>query len=172
MIPAACAQGVGPLKLVILPTLRDQSPPGALDFSHKDQFESSLIFPKQEFLWNQGLDKSDFSDYTDISDESKIRLDGVRKMANRNRKDSLSKSKALDMGCCKVESLVSVDDRGQMVLPKEIREKANIHPGDKLALISWEKEGEVCCVSLIRAEDLMGMVKGLLGPMMKEMFSG
>ena len=31
-------------------------------------------------------------------------------------------------------SLISVDDRGQMVLPKEIRDKANILPGDKLAV--------------------------------------
>jgi antitoxin PrlF len=71
--------------------------------------------------------------------------------------------------CCKVESLISVDERGQMVLPKEMREKANIHPGDKLALISWEKNGKVCCISMVKAEDFGDMVKGLLGPMMKEM---
>ncbi len=71
-------------------------------------------------------------------------------------------------GCCKVESLISVDDRGQMVLPKEIRDKAKIRAGDKLAVISWEKAGEVCCISLIKAEDFEVMVKGLLGPMMKE----
>ena len=74
------------------------------------------------------------------------------------------------MGGCKVESVVSIDDRGQMVLPKEVREKANIRSGEKLAVISWEKEGEVCCISLVKAEDLMEMVKGLLGPMMKDMF--
>ena len=72
-------------------------------------------------------------------------------------------------GCCKVESLISVDERGQMVLPKEIRDKANIRAGDKLALVSWERDGRVCCISLIKAEDFAGMVKGLLGPMMKEM---
>ena len=74
-----------------------------------------------------------------------------------------------NLSCCKVESLISVDERGQMVLPKEIREKANIRPGDKLALISWEKDGKVCCISMIKAEDFGNMVKGLLGPMMKEM---
>ena len=74
-------------------------------------------------------------------------------------------------GCCKVESVISVDERGQMVLPKEIREKAGIRAGDKLALLSWEKEGRVCCISLIRAEDLSKMTKDLLGPMMKEMAS-
>ncbi len=92
-------------------------------------------------------------------------------MPKRNQ-DETSSAPGARIGCCKVESLIHVDERGQMVLPKEIREKANIRPGDKLALISWEREGEVCCVSLIRAEELMGMVKGLLGPMMKEMFPG
>ena len=72
-------------------------------------------------------------------------------------------------GCCKVESLISVDERGQMVLPKELRDKANIRAGDKLAIISWEKDGKVCCISLIKAEGFGNMVKGLLGPMMKEM---
>ena len=72
-------------------------------------------------------------------------------------------------GCCKVDSLVSVDERGQMVLPKELRERAKIRPGDKLAVVSnWGKDGELCCVSLIKVENLAGMVKGLLGPAMKE----
>jgi len=71
-------------------------------------------------------------------------------------------------GCCKVESVISVDERGQRVLPKEIREKAGIRAGDKLALLSWEKEGKVRCISLIRAEDLSKMTKDLLGPMMTE----
>ncbi len=73
------------------------------------------------------------------------------------------------MSCCKVESLISVDERGQMVLPKEIRDKANIRPGDKLALVSWEKDGKVCCFTLIKVEEFTDMVRGLLGPMMEEL---
>ena len=72
-------------------------------------------------------------------------------------------------GCCRVESVVSVDERGQMVLPKDIREKANIRAGDKLAVIGWESEGKLCCISLIKADQLGEMVKSLLGPMMKEL---
>ena len=72
------------------------------------------------------------------------------------------------MSCCKVESVISVDERGQMVLPKEIRDKANIRAGDKLAVVSWERDGKICCISLVKAEDFTEMVKGLLGPMMKE----
>ncbi len=74
-----------------------------------------------------------------------------------------------EMGCCKVESVISVDERGQMILPKETREKADIRAGDKLALVSWEKEGKICCMFLIKAEELAGMVKNMLGPIMKEM---
>ena len=88
----------------------------------------------------------------------------VKKDENENCCAPMGKS----MSCCKVESLVSVDERGQMVLPKEIRDKAGIRAGDKLALTSWEKDGKVCCITLIRAEDFAEMVKGLLGPMMKE----
>ena len=76
-----------------------------------------------------------------------------------------------EISCCKVESVISVDDRGQMVLPKEIRDKANIHAGDKLAVISWEKDGRICCISLIKTEDFAEMVKGLLGPMMREIIA-
>lgn len=72
------------------------------------------------------------------------------------------------LGCCKVESVVSVDGRGQMVLPKEIRETAGIKPGDKLAVVGWEQGGKVCCISLIKVEDLTEMVKDMLGPVMKE----
>ena len=79
-------------------------------------------------------------------------------------------SPAALQGCCKVEALVSVDERGQMVLPKEARDKANIRAGDKLAVISWEKGGQVSCLSLIKAESLTDMVKDMLGPVMSEMF--
>jgi AbrB family looped-hinge helix DNA binding protein len=90
-------------------------------------------------------------------------------MGKQTKTASCFNSTGSVLSCCKVESLISVDERGQMVLPKEIREKANIRPGDKLALVSWEREGKVCCISMIKAEDFGNMVKDLLGPMMKEM---
>ena len=71
--------------------------------------------------------------------------------------------------CCRVESVISVDERGQMVLPKELRDRANIRAGGKMAVISWEKGGEVCCIYLIRADRLAERVKDFLGPMMKGM---
>lgn len=70
--------------------------------------------------------------------------------------------------CCRIESLISVDERGQMVLPKDLRDRANIAAGDKLALISWEKDGAVCCLTLIKAEQLASGVRDFLGPVMKD----
>ena len=67
---------------------------------------------------------------------------------------------------CMVESVLTIDERGQMVLPKDVRERANIKPGDKLALISWEKDGGICCLALMKVENLSGMVKDVLGPLM------
>ena len=81
-----------------------------------------------------------------------------------------SSGAAENCGCAfRIESIVSVDDRGQMVLPKDLRERANIRPGGKMALVSWEKDGEVCCISLIKADDLTDMVKEKLGPLMAEL---
>lgn len=73
------------------------------------------------------------------------------------------------VSCCRVESLITIDERGQMVLPKDIRERAGIGPGEKLALVSWEHDGAVCCISLVKAGALTGMVQNLLGPMMEEL---
>jgi AbrB family looped-hinge helix DNA binding protein len=75
----------------------------------------------------------------------------------------------MEENCCRVESVISVDERGQMVLPKELRDRANIRAGDKMAVISWDKGGEVCCIYLIKTEHLAERVKDFLGPMMKGM---
>ena len=121
------------------------------------------------------LDKSDYSVYTDFIEQTKCLnitlLNGVMEMEMENG----NKSCCLPMEetcCCKVESVVSIDGRGQMVLPKELRDKAKIGAGDKLAVISWEKGGELCCIALIKAENFTEMVKGQIGPMMKEVVGG
>lgn len=74
-------------------------------------------------------------------------------------------------GGCKVESIVSIDERGQMVLPKELRDRVGIKGGEKFAIVSWETEGKLCCISLIQVRNLNGMVNDLLAPMMKEVIS-
>ena len=90
-------------------------------------------------------------------------------MARKGKKEICCPPLNKEIGCCKVESLITVDDRGQMVLPKEIRDRAKIKAGDKLAIISWEKGEKVCCISLVKADDFAEMVKGFLGPRRKGM---
>ena len=90
-------------------------------------------------------------------------------MAKKNRKVPFCSPMTKEMSCCKVESIISIDERGQMVLPKDLRDKAKIRPGDKLAIVSWDKGGEICCIYLIKAEYLAERVKDFLGPMMKDM---
>ncbi len=77
-------------------------------------------------------------------------------------------TEAAPAACCRVEALVSVDERGQMVLPKELRDRAGIRAGDKLAVMSMEQSGKVCCITLIKAEGLGDMMKAMLGSVMKE----
>jgi len=68
----------------------------------------------------------------------------------------------------KVESIVTVDDRGQMVLPKEIRKKYGLEPGDKLALVTRERFGKVCCIYMFKTEELLDTVRQKLGPLLDE----
>ena len=63
-------------------------------------------------------------------------------MAKKGKDKSCCTPTDIGVGCCKVESLISVDERGQMILPKEIRDRANIRAGNKLAAVSWEKNGD------------------------------
>ena len=88
------------------------------------------------------------------------------RMAAKQKEEPCCSS--VPMSCCKVEALISVDDRGQMVLPKELRDKAGIKAGDKLAVTSWEKDGRVCCIILTKAEELVGMVKATLSPVIED----
>ena len=72
-----------------------------------------------------------------------------------------------DARCCRVEAVVSVDARGQMVLPKELRARAKIAPGDKMALTSFQRDGEIYCIMMTKAEDLSDLVLQSIGPAMK-----
>lgn len=63
---------------------------------------------------------------------------------------------------CQVEAVLSIDSRGQIVIPKEVRKRANIHDGDKLALVSWMNRDEVCCLALIRADNLSSGASGMM----------
>jgi len=68
---------------------------------------------------------------------------------------------------CRIDAVISMDAKGQIVLPKDLRERANIKPNDKLAVVACEKDGEICCIMMIKAEKLVGAVTKALGPLLK-----
>jgi AbrB family looped-hinge helix DNA binding protein len=69
---------------------------------------------------------------------------------------------------CRLEAVLPIDERGQMVLPKDVREKIGISAGDKFALVSWGKNGKICCLALTRVENLGDAVRNLLEPMIQD----
>jgi antitoxin PrlF len=64
---------------------------------------------------------------------------------------------------CKVDSVVTLDSKGHMVLSKDLRERAGLKPNDKIALITFKKEGSICCILMIKAEKLCDPVSKALG---------
>jgi len=72
--------------------------------------------------------------------------------------------------CCKIDAVVSIDAKGQIVLPKDLRERAKLKPNNKLAVIGCERDGDICCFVIVKAEALGGPVKKLLGPILKGVF--
>jgi AbrB family looped-hinge helix DNA binding protein len=86
------------------------------------------------------------------------------------RVDSVTrKQEAKTGGCCNVEAVVTVDARGQIVLPKELRAHAGISAGDKLAVVSMMSGGKLCCLSLMKVQELAGTVREILSPMVNEL---
>jgi len=68
---------------------------------------------------------------------------------------------------CRIDAVITMDAKGQVVLPKDLREKANFKPNDKIAVVACEKEGKVCCILMVKAESLVGAVSKTLGPLLK-----
>ena len=65
-----------------------------------------------------------------------------------------------------------MDERGQMVLPKEVRTLAGIRAGEKLAVVSYQHGGSICCLWLMKTDQLLGSVRRVLGPLAEELSAG
>jgi antitoxin PrlF len=76
-----------------------------------------------------------------------------------SNKSCISDSKPVS---CRVEAILTIDNRGQIVIPKEVRKKAEIRNGDKLALVSWMKEDMICCLTLVRTDTLSSEVSSVM----------
>lgn len=64
---------------------------------------------------------------------------------------------------------MSVDERGQILLPKDLRERAEIKVGEKLAVFTCEEEGRIRGLFLVRAEEFKKTVRERLGPLLEEL---
>jgi bifunctional DNA-binding transcriptional regulator/antitoxin component of YhaV-PrlF toxin-antitoxin module len=49
-----------------------------------------------------------------------------------------------------------------------VRERAGVKAGDKFVVMSYESEGKICCIFLVKADDFADTAKDILGPMVKE----
>jgi len=84
------------------------------------------------------------------------------------KQDECCPSSEEGLSCCHVEGVVTVDSKGQIVLPKTLREKMKINEKDKLIVVGMKDKGEVTSISLFKAEKMDNMVKIMLKPIMKE----
>ena len=75
-------------------------------------------------------------------------------------------------GCCQVAAVVGIDARGQMVLPKDLRDQARIRPDDKLAVVTWKKDEEICCLMMVKVDTLAAAIRTAYGPMLSEIVRG
>lgn len=73
--------------------------------------------------------------------------------------DACCKSTGSEKECCTVTAIATVDAKGQILLPKDIRNQMGIKSGDKLALVSMHGKKNACCIMLIKADELNSMVK-------------
>jgi len=75
-------------------------------------------------------------------------------------------NKSSSSQCCEVEAIVSFDDRGQLVIPKELRKKFNLKAGEKFAMVSCTNENGLCCFTLVKTAQINDIVGQALSPML------
>ncbi len=69
--------------------------------------------------------------------------------------------------CCHVEGVVTVDSKGQIVLPKSLRENMGLKEKDKLIVVGMKDKGKITSISLFKSEAMDDMVKIMLKPVME-----
>ncbi len=74
----------------------------------------------------------------------------------------------MDKGKFSVEAIVSCDDRGQLVLPKDLRKRLKIGSGEKLALLRFMNDKEEFFLTLIKTHALEDLIKNYMSPVIKD----
>jgi len=81
-------------------------------------------------------------------------------MAKKNSESCINLSDS--SGCCTAEAIVKMDERGQMVFPKDLRLKAGIQPGDKFMVTSMKRGDKICCFFLIKVDQMNDFVTNFI----------
>lgn len=89
-----------------------------------------------------------------------------KRMKIEKREDCCPSSEE-GLSCCHVEGVVTVDSKGQIVLPKSLRDDMEIQEKDKLIVVSMKDKGKINSISLFKARTMDNMVKIMLKPVMK-----
>lgn len=74
----------------------------------------------------------------------------------------------MDKTTFSVEAIVSCDDRGQLVLPKEVRKRLKITSGEKMALLNVTHKENEFLLTLIRVTSLEELIKNYMTPVVKD----
>ncbi len=73
-------------------------------------------------------------------------------------------SQCCNSSICSIEAIVTVDERGQVVLPKELRDKFGVRAGDKFIVATLGREKSLCCIAFVRAESLNSVIVEQIAP--------
>lgn len=92
-------------------------------------------------------------------------------MNKKKEENSYCATSNLKSRCCKVESLVTISSKGQIVLSQGIREAMNLKEGEKLVSILMNPTSDTPFVVLMKADYFEGLVRNCLSPIMEEIFS-
>ncbi len=76
--------------------------------------------------------------------------------------------KAEREGCYEIEAVVSFDERGQLVFPKDVRKKFNLKAGEKFVMVSCTNEKGLCCFTMVKTQAINALVGETLSPMLNK----
>lgn len=73
--------------------------------------------------------------------------------------------------CYEIEAVVSFDERGQLVLPKDLRKKFKLNAGEKFLLASCSDSKGLCCLTLVKTNSINHLVGNVLNPFVQKIKS-
>lgn len=92
-------------------------------------------------------------------------------MSKKNEENSCCGPLNMSSECCRVESVVTIDSKGQILLPKELRKNTGLDTGDRLVVVSMNANTDSPIMVLMKADNFGNLVRNFLGPVMKDLIS-